>query len=152
MLAPTLAPNPPVVTKQYIFVGEPLAKPSLPTVKDILHSPTQTFKTVAYVEGGGGVVETLATKNVSHEAGLQLVRANEDLADAKTEHEETLALERLALLKSVQQDSYVRWTLDCHIAKIGRLQSHPLTRKARHDFVRQLENGKRETEWRSYGH
>jgi hypothetical protein len=152
VLAPTLAPNPPVAIKEDRFDGEPPAKPTLPPVKDFLHHPIQTLKTVAHVEGGGGVVEALATKDVSHEAGVQLVRANEELADAKTKDEEAQALERLALLKSIRQDSYVRWTLDRHIAKIGRLQLHPSTRKARHDFVRQGGNGKWETDWRSYGH
>lgn len=152
VLAPTLSPNPTVATKEDRFDGEPPAKPSLPPVKDFLCSPIQTVKAVAHISGGGAVVEQIATKDVGHEAGVNLVRAEEDLADAKTKQEKTLALEKLATLRSVRQDSYVRWTLDRHIAKIGRYQPHPLTRKARHDFAQQRGNGKRETEWRSYGH
>jgi hypothetical protein len=151
VLAPTLAPNPSVTTKEDRFDGEPPKKPSLPPVKEFIHSPIQTFKAVAHVSGGGAVVESIATKDVSHEAGVKLVRANEDLAEAKTEDEKHQALEKLALLKSIRQDSYVRWTLDRHITKISRQQPHQLIRKGKHDFVRQHENGKREMEWKCYG-
>jgi hypothetical protein len=152
VLAPTLAPNPSVTTKEDRFDGEPPKKPSLPPVKEFIHSPIQTFKAVAHVSGGGAVVESIATKDVSHEAGVQLVRANEDLAAAETADEETQALEKLASLKGIRQDSYVRWTLDRHITKISRQQLQPLTRKDRHDFVHQGGNGKREMNWKSYGH
>jgi hypothetical protein len=111
----------------------------------------QTMKSVAHIEAGGGVVETLATKDVSHGAGVQLVRANEELADARTNDEEALASEKLALLKSVRQDSYVRWTLDRHIAKVRRLQPHPVARRTTEDFVRQSQTGKQDTERKRYG-
>lgn len=152
ILAPILAPDPSVATKDDRFDGQPPAKPSLPPLKEVFQHPVQTIKTVAHIEGGSGLVEALATKDVSHEAGVQLVRANEEIAVARTESEEDLALEKLEWLKSVRQDSYVRWTLDRHVGKVGRVQQHLMTMKNKDEFSRQGENGKQEIDWKKYCH
>ena len=152
ILAPTLAPDPPTATKDDRFNGQPPVKPSLPPLKEVLHHPVQTIKSVAHVEGGGGLAETLATKDVSHEAGVQLVRVEEEVSIARTQSEEDLALEKLEWLKSVRQDSYVRWTLDRHVGKVGRVEQHSVNWKSKDDFLRPGVNGKQATDWQEYGH
>ena len=151
ILAPTLAPDPPTATKDDRFNGQPPVKPSLPPLKEVLHHPVQTIKSVAHVEGGGGLAVTLATKDVSHEAGVQLVRVEEEVSMARTQSEEDLALEKLEWLKSARQDSYVRWTLDRHVGKVGRVEQHSVTWKSREEFLRQDVNGKQSTNWQEYG-
>ena len=150
-MAPILAPTPPATTQEDRFSDPPPDKPSLPPLKEFVKSPLQTAKAIVHTQGGNDFADNLAKADVSHEASVKLVRAYDRVAEAETNSDEELALEELELLKSARQDSFVRWTLDRHIRRVGRIQAHRLPTKKRTDFVVVDEQGKAVMQWSSYG-
>jgi hypothetical protein len=150
-VAPTLAPPPPATAKRDRLSELPPDKPSLPPLKDFIQSPLKAATAIAQVHGGDDFAQNLATTAATHEASVKVVRAYEKIDETTSHEEEDLCRKDLELLKKVRQDSFVRWTLDRHVHKVGRLKARPGTRRPMNDFREPSQGGHKVMQWNEYG-
>jgi hypothetical protein len=151
IVAPTLAPAPPDTSEKDRFSKVLPNKPSLPPLKDFITSPLQTAQTIAEVQGGDDFAQNLTIAAATHEASVKFVRAYEKIAVTVTDADEDLARKDLELLKKARQDGFVRWTLDRHVHKVGRLKARAGSMRPRKDFMAIDQHGRKVMQWEEYG-
>ena len=118
--AVTLAPTPKAATK-HARLDDQLPQEGHHGLKDLLHKPVETIKSVTESKAGKEFSKNLVSKEISHAHEVDLIHAQDDVLSAKTEREKILAIQDLKVLIKARQDIFVRWTMDRHVLKIRRL-------------------------------
>ena len=145
-----LAPSPnPAATPDRLDDRPP--KKGLDGLKDFTQHPIQTFRAKTERRTNREVAKNLATSEVSHAYDVELVLAQDRMAEANTEEERSSAYQNLEMLKKARQDMFVRWTMDRHVLKIRQLEMEPVPLMERAKFTRKGQFGHDETDWKAYG-
>lgn len=146
----TLAPTPDATATPYRLDKSPPPK-GLDGLKDFAHQPVRTIKAKSERRTNREVAKNLATAEISHAQDVELVLAQDQLAQAATGEEQSSAYQKLEVLKKARQDMFVRWTMDRHVTKIGRLERKPIPLRKRADFITKAEPRQGRTDWTAYG-
>ncbi|KAK5045714.1 hypothetical protein LTR84_009083 [Exophiala bonariae] len=121
--APTLAPLPPFQSIDSERLEYELnEKPRFPPLRDFIHQPFTAVQSVVQDQRGSDLAENITSPEVAHGATVELVRQSDKVSAATTEDERTTAFETLVQMKQLRQDAYVRWTIDRHVRRVGRIQ------------------------------
>jgi len=121
--APTLAPLPPFQSIGSERLEYELnEKPRFPPLKEFIHQPFTAVQSVVQDQRGSDLAENITSPEVAHGATVELVRQSDKVAAATTEDDRTAAFETLVQMKQLRQDAYVRWTIDRHVRRVGRIQ------------------------------
>jgi hypothetical protein len=151
IVEPVLAPQPPATAKKDRFSELPPDKPTLPPLKDFIQHPLKAATSIAQVHGGDDFAQNLATTAATHEASVKVVRAYDKIAETTTKADEDKCRKDLELLKKSRQDAFVRWTLDRHVHKVGKLKVSPSPMKPMKDFAARDQDGSKVKQWEEYG-
>ena len=148
---PVLAPPPPEDDEdERLFHDAPEQKG--PTFKEVVKHPVSTVQSALHGASGAKFAETMDNQVVAHGAGVRLVRAYDELANAKSNQDKTKAADNLEQLKKTRQDAFVRWTLDRHVLMVRRVPPHSTSWPNLSNFRAQGENGRKSIQWVDYGH
>ena len=146
----TLAPSPNPAATPDRLDDHPLNK-GLDGFKDFTHHPVQTLRAKTERRTNREVARALVTAEVSHAYDVELVLAQDHLAQAKTEEERSSTYQDVEVLKKARQDMYVRWTMDRHVLKIRQLEREPVPHMERAKFTKKNQLGYDEMDWKAYG-
>lgn len=146
--APILADAPDTASKSRLIHDVPEKKPH--TLKDFVHDPVDTVKSKVTGTGGHQVAANIAAQEVSHGREVELVRAHDRVARAKTERERVLAIKELDEMMKARQDMFVRWTMDRHVTKVRILPKHTTRLKERREFLVRRLDGTVKMDWEGY--
>lgn len=123
-----------------------------PTFKEVVKHPVSTVQSALHGASGAKFAETMDNQVIAHGAGVRLVRAYDDLVNAKSDRDKNQAAVSLEQLKKARQDAFVRWTLDRHVLMVRRVPPHTTSWPNLGDFRAQGENGRKRLQWVDYGH
>ncbi|KAL8651975.1 MAG: hypothetical protein Q9226_004459 [Calogaya cf. arnoldii] len=148
---PILAPPPAEdVEHDRLFHDAPEQKG--PSFKEVVKHPISTVQSALHGASGAKFAETMDNQVIAHGAEVRLVRAYDEVLDAKSAEDKTKAADNLEELKKIRQDSFVRWTLDRHVLMVRRIPPHTTPRPKLGDFTAKSEDGRKRTQWADYGH
>lgn len=145
---PILADAPQTDSDSRLVYDSPIKEKN--KLKDLAHDPVDTIKSKATGQGGHQAASNLAAKEISHGRDVELVRAHDEIARAKTETEKLLAIKNVDEMMAARQDMFVRWTIDRHITKVRILPRNTVRLRAKREFIRKGTDGKEKMDWESY--
>lgn len=145
--APVLADAPDTISNSRLV--HPIPKQEDHKFKDVLHHPVDTITSKVTGQGGQQVASNLVAKEISHGKEVELVQAQDEILNAKTDPATVLAIEEVGTLVKRRQDMFVRWTIDRHVTKVRILPEETVSKKEPKDFLI-LTDGKPRTDWIAY--
>jgi len=125
-------------------------KSGIPPIKDFLQSPIATVKSVITHQGGDQFASNVAQAEVSHGASVEMLRQSQKIDEATTQDDIDAETEELVQLKQIRQDTFVRWTMDRHVRKVGKTTEPPHPRRKRKDFLQKDDQGNERMQWQEY--
>ncbi len=148
---PVLAPPPPKdVENDRLFHSAPEQKG--PSFKEVVKNPVSTVQSALHGASGAKFAETMDNQVIAHGAEVRLVRAYDEVVNAKSGEDKIKAADNLEELKKARQDSFVRWTLDRHVLMVRRVPPHSTSWPKLGDFRTRTQDGRNRMQWADYGH
>ncbi|KAI4233027.1 MAG: hypothetical protein LQ349_004649 [Xanthoria aureola] len=148
---PVLAPPPPEDDEnERLFHDAPEQKG--PSFKEVVKHPVSTAQSALHGASGAKFAESMDNQVIAHGARVRLLRAYDNLVNAKSDRDRNQAADSLEQLKKARQDAFVRWTLDRHVLTVRRVPPHTTSWPNLGDFRAQGENGRKRLQWVDYGH
>ncbi|KAL8668318.1 MAG: hypothetical protein Q9168_007047, partial [Polycauliona sp. 1 TL-2023] len=143
---PVLAPPPlEEVGNDRLFHDAPEQKG--PSFKEVVKHPISTVQSALHGASGAKFAETMDNQVIAHGAEVRLVRAYDEVLDAKSKDEKTRTADNLEELKKARQDTFVRWTLDRHVLMVRRVPPFTTSWPKMGDFKVQSQDGRKRTQW-----
>jgi hypothetical protein len=118
--------------------------------KELLQNPINTVTSKVTSHGGQQVASNLVAKEISHGQEVELVQAQDEVLNAKTDAARVLAIEEVDTLVRRRQDTFLRWTMDRHVTKVRILPQETVSTKDLKDFLILTDDGKAKTDWTAY--
>jgi hypothetical protein len=119
---PELAPNPLYNSvKQQRLKHDLHEKPQLPPAKEFLHQPYAAIQSTVQDHRGHELAENMFKSEIPHGASVQLIHQSHKIRDARDDGEQEAERKAFVQMKQLRQDAYVRWTMDRHVKRVGRM-------------------------------
>jgi hypothetical protein len=118
--------------------------------KELLKNPVDTVTSKVTSQGGQQVASNLVAKEIPHGQEVELVQAQDEVLNAKSDAAKGLAIEEVDTLVRRRQDMFLRWTMDRHVTKVRVLPQETMSKKGLKDFLISTDDGKARTDWTAY--